>query len=88
MKMDIHARAIKNLGSPISCILRAIKPPITYKNPPNTKQYNIIKPILIASGGCTAFNVSSACPNISLTLIEPNKLQIKLDIKLYIKFDI
>ena len=42
------------------------------------KQYNIIKPILIASGGCTAFNVSSACPNISLTLIEPNKLQIKL----------
>jgi S-adenosylmethionine-diacylglycerol 3-amino-3-carboxypropyl transferase len=42
------------------------------------KHYKIKRPILIASGGCSAFNISSVYPDIDLTLIEPNKLQIEL----------
>jgi hypothetical protein len=41
-------------------------------------KYRIESPILVASGGCTAFNISSAFPGICLTLIEPNSSQIEL----------
>lgn len=42
------------------------------------ERYKIKKPVLIASGGCTAFNISSVYADIDLTLIEPNSHQIEL----------
>ena len=42
------------------------------------KKYRIESPILVASGGCTAFNISSAYPDICLSLMEPNGFQIEL----------
>jgi len=42
------------------------------------EKFNIQKPVLIASGGCTAFCISSVFKSMELTLIEPNLHQIDL----------
>ncbi len=42
------------------------------------REYNLKKPILIGSGGCTAFSLASYFPEMSIELIEPNPAQVKL----------
>lgn len=42
------------------------------------KQFNLKKPILIGSGGCTAFDITCKHPELPITLIEPNSYQINL----------
>lgn len=42
------------------------------------RQFKIIKPILIGSGGCTAFALASEFQKMPIALIEPNPAQVKL----------
>lgn len=42
------------------------------------RKFHFKKPVLIGSGGCTAFALASKYPKLQITLIEPNPAQIEL----------